>query len=89
LDNKQFQHQEGRKAGYTIEEYLRIMEPVFRRQQAVVDQCIAGLTLHTGELRVTDSELEDWASECESLAETLEEQWQTEDASFNMEMGGI
>jgi len=41
LDNKQFQHQEGHKAGYTMDEYLRIMEPVFRQQQAVVDKCIA------------------------------------------------
>ncbi len=142
-----------------------MLEPVFRRQQAVVDQCIAGLTvyaaglvtkgqeadvaelgrfvsgmagfwvpdtadqhtaayeravaaardtgeapalttqgkadilaglaLHARELRVTDSELEELAAECDSLAEALKEQWQAETAQaqqtnqINMEMGGM
>ncbi len=168
MENKQFPPQEERMKSYTVEEYLAMMEPVFRRQQAVVDQCIAGLTVyaaglaakgqeadvtelgrfvsgmaefwdpdtsnqhtaayeravaaardtgeapaltaqgragilaglaqHARELRVTDSELEELAAECDSFAEALKEQWQTEASQaqqvgppnqINMEMGGM
>ncbi len=168
MDNKQFPPQEGHEAGYTIEEFLAIMEPVFWRQQAVVDQCVVGLTvyaaglaakgreadvlelgrfvsgmaefwdpdtsdqhtaayeravavardsgeapaltaqgkadilaglaLHARELRVTDSELEELAAECDSFAEALKEQWQAEasqaqqaepPAQNNMEIKGF
>ncbi len=50
MDNKQLPSQEGHKAGYTIEEFLTIMEPVFQRQQTVVDQCVAGLTVYAAGL---------------------------------------
>ncbi len=165
MDNKQLPSQEGHKAGYTIEEFLAVMAPVFERQQAIVDQCVAGLivyaaglaakgreadanelgyfvsgmaefwdpdtadqhtaayeravtaardsgeapalteqgkadilaglALHARELRVTDSELEELAADCDSLAEALKEQWQAEAAQaqqtnqINMEMGGM
>ncbi len=166
MDNKQLPSQEGHKAGYTIEEFLTIMEPVFQRQQTVVDQCVAGLTvyaaglaakgreadvtelgqfvsgmaefwdpdtadqhtaaykqavtaahdsgeapalteqdkvniraglaLHARELRVTDSELEELAAECDSFAQALEGQWRAEaapsrqdTAQINMELGGM
>ncbi len=172
MDNKQLPSQEGHKADYTIEEFLAIMEPVFRRQQTVVDQCVAGLTfyaaglaaegqeievlelgkfilgmaefwdpdtadqhtaayeravaaardsgeapalteqdkvniraglaLHAKELRVTDSELEELAAECDGFAQALEGQWQAEAApsrqasppeqdttQINMELGGM
>jgi len=62
----------------------------------------AGLTLHARELRVTDSELEELAAECDRFAEALEEQWRTEAApsrqasppqqgttQINMELGGM
>ncbi len=50
MDNKQLPPQEGHEAGYMIEEFLTIMEPVFQRQQAVVDQCVAGLTVYAADL---------------------------------------
>ncbi len=172
MDNKQLPPQEGHEAGYTIEEFLAVMAPVFERQQAIVDQCVAGLTvyaaglaakgreadvtelgyfvsgmaefwdpdtadqhtaaykqavtaardsreapalteqdkvniraglaLHARELRVTDSELEELAAECDSFAQALEGQWRAEAApsrqasppqqdtiQINMELGGM
>lgn len=46
-------------------------------EQAKAD-ILAGLELYAQEMRFTDPELEDWAVECDILAETLEEQWQME-----------
>lgn len=40
-----------------------------------------GLELYAEELRNNDEELEDWAVECEILAEDLEEQWKLETAA--------
>ena len=40
-----------------------------------------GLELYAEELRNNDEELEDWAAECEILAEDLEEHWQSEAAA--------
>lgn len=40
-----------------------------------------GLALYAEEMRLNDAELEDWAVECEILAEDLEEQWKLETAA--------
>lgn len=40
-----------------------------------------GLELYAEEMRINDEELEDWAVECEILAEDLEEQWKLEIAA--------
>lgn len=40
-----------------------------------------GLELYAQEMRLNDEELEDWAVECDILAEDLEEQWQLETAA--------
>lgn len=40
-----------------------------------------GLELYAQEMRVNDDQLEDWAAECEILAEDLEEHWQSEAAA--------
>ncbi len=172
MDNKQSPPQEGHKKSYTIDEFIELMAPVFQRQQAIVDQCIAGLTvygaglaaegweadvsdvgqfiarmaefwdmetaeqhtsayeravaaardsreapvltgqhkadiraglaLQASEIRVTDTELEDWATEYDNFAKALEGQWQAEAnpsrqagppqqdaAQINMELGGM
>ena len=40
-----------------------------------------GLELYVQEMRLNDEELEDWAAECEILAEDLEEHWRSEIAA--------
>lgn len=40
-----------------------------------------GLELYAQEMRLNDEQLEDWAVECDILAEDLEEQWQRETAA--------
>ena len=40
-----------------------------------------GLALYAEEMRLNDAELEDWAVECEILAEDLEKQWKLETAA--------
>ncbi len=62
----------------------------------------AGLALYAGEIRTSDPELEYWAAGCDSFAEALERQWQTEvsdsqqadpsrqnTTQIAMEMGGM
>lgn len=62
----------------------------------------SGLALYAGEIRTADPELEYWAAGCDSFAEALERQWQTEasdsqqadpsqrdTAQIVMEMGGM
>lgn len=46
-------------------------------RQSILD----GLELYAQEMRLNDEELEDWAVECDILAEDLEEQWQLEPAT--------
>lgn len=50
MDNKQFVFQEGHRRDYTISEYLEIMAPIFQRQQAIIDRCVAGLTIYAAGL---------------------------------------
>ncbi len=51
-----------------------------------------GLELYAQEMRANDDQLEDWAVECEILAEDLEEHWQLEAAAPQQtapQMGGM
>lgn len=51
-----------------------------------------GLELYAEEMRINDDKLEDWAVECEILAENLEEQWKLETAATEQaapQMGGM
>ena len=48
-------------------------------EQAKAD-ILAGLELYAQEMRCNGPELEQWATECDVLAETLEAQWQTDTA---------
>ena len=55
-------------------------------RQGVLD----GLDLYAREMRANDKSLEDWATECDVLAEGLERQWRTENALSkvsDMQMG--
>ncbi len=57
-------------------------------RQSVLD----GLELYAQEMRANDESLEDWAVECDVLAEELEGQWRTESALSklsDMQMGGM
>lgn len=48
-------------------------------QQSLDD--VLRIASHAQEMRVNDDQLEDWAAECEILAEDLEEHWQSEAAA--------
>lgn len=56
--------------------------------EQVKQNILDGLELYAREMRSNDEDLEQWAAECDVLAEDLEEQWQME-AQTNMEMGGM
>ena len=45
------------------------------------ENILDGLKLYAQEMRLNDEKLEDWAVECDILAEDLEEQWQLETAA--------
>ena len=47
-----------------------------------------GLELYAQEMRANDREMEDWALECDILAESLKEQWQVETDSAPPRMEG-
>jgi len=78
LDNKQFPPQEGHEAGYTIEEFLAVMEPVFQRQKAAVEKCIAGLTVHAAGLAAKGQEA--GVSELNRFISDMVEFWDPETA---------
>ncbi len=63
---------------------------------------LTGLALYAEEMRTVDPDLEEWAAECDSFAEALEDHWRTEAApsqqasppqqdttQINMELGGM